>query len=154
MNQITDWIRIKLNIILSLTRIKSFWHQVQIHFCLVKFYSIIYNKSFIPIRLYYVGHICLKHNVDNQGWTNTNTYRANTGVRSCSPEHERTRTRIFQKLLNTNEHELGKVINYRTRTNTNTKLKVDEQRTRDRTWNTWSNTEHVIEYWIYDKYQM
>ena len=90
----------------------------------------------------------------SQGWTNTTTYIANTGVRSCSSEHERTRTRIFQKLLNTNEHELGKVINYRTRTNTNTKLKVDEQRTRDRTWNTWSNTEHVIEYWIYDKYQM
>ena len=32
MNQITDRIRIKLNIILSLTRIKSFWHQIQVHF--------------------------------------------------------------------------------------------------------------------------
>ena len=73
-----------------------------------------------------------------QGWKNTNTYWANTGVRSCSPEHERTRTRIFQKLLNTNEHELGKFINYRTRTNTNTKLKVGEQRTRNRTPNTWT----------------
>ena len=73
-----------------------------------------------------------------QGWKNTNTYRANTGVRSCSPEHERTRTRIFQKILNTNEHELGKFINYRTRTNTNTKLKVGEQRTRNRTPNTWT----------------
>ena len=50
MNQKTDWIRIKFNIILPLTRIKSFWHQVQIHFCLVKFYSIIFNKSFIPMR--------------------------------------------------------------------------------------------------------
>ena len=57
-----------------------------------------------------------------QGWKNTNTYRENTGVRSCSPEHERTRTRIFQKILNTNEHELGKFINYRTRTNTNTRV--------------------------------
>ena len=79
----------------------------------------------------------------SQGWTNTNTYRANTGVRSCSPEHERTRTRIFQKLLNTTEHELGKIINYRTWTNTNTKLIVGEHRTHDRTPNTGSNIEYI-----------
>ena len=84
-----------------------------------------------------------------QGWTNTNMYRANTGVRSCSPEHERTRTRIFQKLLNTNEHELGKIINYRTRTNTNEHEHLTQS---GRTANTWSNTEH--EYWIRNKYHI
>ena len=58
---------------------------------------------------FFIFRFRLTENVKSeQGWTNTNTYRANTGVRSCSPEHERTRTRIFK--------------NYWTRTNTNTRV--------------------------------
>ena len=48
-------------------------------------------------------------------------------------EHERTRTQIFSKLSNTNEHE-------------HWAWKVTEQRTRDRTPNTCPNTEHVTEH--------
>ena len=53
----------------------------------------------------------LSVNYPNQGWKNTNTYRANNGVRSCLPEHERTRTRIFRKILNTNSE--SKNIKYK-----------------------------------------
>ena len=37
-------------------------------------------------------------------------------------EHVLSEHGFFNELLNTNEHELRKILNYRTRTNTNTKL--------------------------------
>ena len=47
-------------------------------------------------------------------------------------EHEQTRTRISDELLDTNEHEVEKMINYQTRTNTNNHF-FEKRRTRTNT---------------------
>ena len=51
---------------------------------------------------------------DNRRGTNANTFRANTGVRACSSEQERTQ--IFRKILNKNSEYSWNIKQKRTRT--------------------------------------
>ena len=51
---------------------------------------------------------------DNRRGTNANTFRANTGVRACSSEQERTQ--IFRKILNKNSENSWNIKQKRTRT--------------------------------------